>query len=511
MRRIRESLRLVWKHGMTCRSASRACGVSRTTVCEYVARARAAKLTWEAVEGLDEGELERRLFAPAAEGPAGRVGEEWKGVHLELRRKGVTLRLLWEEYKEREPEGYGYSRYCDLYRKWRSKLDPPMRQRHKAGERLFVDYAGQTIGIVDRETGEERGAQLFVAVLGASNYTYAEATWTQSLSDWIESHVRALEFLGGRPEIVTPDNPKVGVTSACRYDPELNPTYQEWARHYEVAVIPARPGRPRDKAKVENGVLVAERWILARLRHRTFFSLEDTNRAIRELMVELNERPFQKLPGSRRSQFELVDRPVLRPLPVQRYAMGEWKKVRVNIDYHVEVEGHYYSVPYRLVKEELEARIGGGTVELFHKGRRVASHRRSEERGRHTTVSEHMPRQHREYLEWTPERLVDWAFKSGPSVAGLVGRILASRPHPEQGFRASLGLIRLGKRYGPERLEAACRRALVIGATRFRSVRSILESGLDREPLPEPVEARSPIDHDNIRGADYFSEGGAPC
>jgi len=392
-----------------------------------------------------------------------------------------------------------------------------MRQQHRAGEKLFIDYAGQTVPVIDRQTGEVRQAQIFVAMLGASNYTYSEATWSQSLPDWISSHVRALTYLGGAPEVLVPDNLKSGVTSPHLYEPDLNPTYQEMARHYRVAVVPARSGRPKDKAKAEQGVLLVERWILARLRNRTFFSLAELNQEIARLLVELNERSFQKLPGCRRSLFEELDRPALGPLPAALYEYAEWKLVRVHIDYHVQVAKHYYSVPYQLAGMECEARASAATVEVFHLGRRVASHARSSRKGGFTTVTEHMPPQHREHAQWTPERLVRWASEAGDAVAEVAQRILESRPHPQQGFRSCLGVMRLSKRYGDERLQAACRRALATGACSYKSIESILKNGLDQKPLPQAAAPAPAIEHENIRGADYyapvlpFDSGGRPC
>jgi transposase len=360
------------------------------------------------------------------------------------------------------------------------------------------------VPVIDRHTGEVEDAEIFVAVLGASNYTYAEATLTQSLPDWIGSHVRAFNYFGSLPAIVVPDNLKSGVHQAHRYEPELNPTYAEMAAHYGTTVLPTRVAKPRDKAKVEAGVLVVERWILARLRNRRFFSLAELNAAIAELLEVLNDRPFKKLPGTRRSLFETLDRPAMRPLPARPYEYAEWKKVRVNIDYHVAIDKHYYSVPYQLVKQELEARVSASTVELLHKGKRVASHARSRRAGGHTTVNAHMPKAHRDYAEWTPERLVRWAGETGTMTAKLVETLLTSRPHPQHGFRACLGIMRLGKRYGKTRLEAASRRALVIGACSYKSVESILKNGLDKKPLPATTIESPAIEHDNLRGADYY-------
>jgi transposase len=505
MRKVREVLRLKFDGGQTNRRIARSCQISRPTVADYLLRFEAAGLAWPAAAALDDATLEHKLFAPALPAPsAQRAVPDWRHVHQELRRKSVTLTLLWHEYKAAHPEGFQYSWFCDQYRAWSARLDVVMRQEHRAGEKLFVDYAGQTVEVVDRRTGEIRSAQIFVAVLGASSYTYAEATWTQQLPDWIGSHVRAFEFLGGVSELLVPDNLRSGVAKAHRYEPDLNPTYADLASHYGVVVLPARVRKPRDKAKAEAGVLLVERWILAVLRHRTFFSLAELNREIARHLERLNARPFKKLPGSRRALFEQLDRPALRPLPAQPFAFAEWKQVRVNIDYHVEIDGHYYSVPYQLVRKALEARYSERTVEVFHQGRRVASHPRSHLKGRHTTLPEHMPAAHRSYAEWTPQRLIRWAEQNGPATAGMVQTILERRAHPQQGFRSCLGIMRLGKRFGEERLEAACRRALTLNACSYKSIESILRQGLDGQAVPEQQELDLVLEHENIRGADYY-------
>lgn len=504
MRQIREVLRQKWALGLSNRQIATGCGISRPTVGEYLKRAEKAGLSWPLPEALDDTALEAKLFPAAVTIPADERAEpNWALVHRELKRKGVTLTLLWDEYKAANPEGYQYSWFCEQYRSWLGKVDVVMRQDHRAGEKLFVDYAGQTMEIVDRDSGKVRDAQIFVGVLGASNYTYTEATLTQRLPDWIGSHVRAFAYFGAVPAIVVPDNLKSGVHRAHRYEPEINATYAEMGNHYGVAIIPARSAKPRDKAKAENGVLVVER-LLARLRNRTFFSLTELNAAIAELLEELNAKPFQKLPGSRKELFETLERPAMQPLPASAYEYAEWKKVRVNIDYHVAVDKHYYSVPYQLVKEQLDARITANTVELFYKNKRVASHRRSRQAGRHTTVTAHMPKAHRDYAEWTPERLVRWARETGEATAKLVETILTNKPHPQHGFRACLGILRLGKTYGEARLEAASRRALAIGACSYKSVESILKNNLDKKPLPATTIESPAIEHDNLRGPDYY-------
>ncbi len=505
MRQIREVLRQKWELGFSNRQIGRSCGLSRPTVAAYLRRAEAASLSWPLSGELDDNELEDKLFPPPPAIPAEqRTVPDWSVVHRELKRKGVTLQLLWDEYKAANPEGFQYSWFCEHYRRWLGKLDVVMRQTHRAGEKLFVDYAGQTVPVIERRTGEVYEAQIFVAALGASNYSYAEATFSQALPDWIGSHVRAFNYLGSLPEVIVPDNIKSGVHLAHRYEPELNPTYAEMAQHYGVAIVPTRVVKPRDKAKVEVAVQIVERWILARLRNRQFFSLAELNAAIAELLEVLNRRPFKKLPGTRRSMFESLDRPAMRALPATPYEYAEWKKVRVNIDYHVTIDKHYYSVPYQLVKQQLEARVTARTVEIFNKGKRVASHRRSYRQGQHTTVNAHMPKAHREYAEWTPARLVRWAGETGPATAKLVEKILTSRPHPQHGFRACLGIMRLGKRYGTQRLEAASRRALAIGSCSYKSVESILKNGLDRKSLPSTTTETPAIEHDNLRGADYY-------
>ena len=504
MRKIREILRLKYECGQSDRKIAKSCKVSRSSVAEYIRRAKVAGLTWPLSEDIDDAALEKKLFSGCRKVSKGRPVSNWADVHRELKRKGVTLGLLWQEYKQRHPDGYQYSWFCKEYNKWRSKVDVVMRQHHRAGEKLFVDYAGQTVPVVDQSTGEERQAQIFVAVLGASNYTYAEATWSQSLSDWISSHVRAFTFLGGVPEVVVPDNLKSGVSKASYYDPDINPTYQEMAAHYGTIVLPARVRKPRDKAKAEAGVQLVERWILARLRNHKFFSLDELNHEIRKLLEELNNRPFQKMPGTRKSMFDSLDAPALKPLPQEPYEFVQWKKATVHIDYHVEVDGHYYSVPYQLARKRIDVRYTAQTVECFYKHKRVASHRRSFQRGRHSTIREHMPNTHRKYLEWTPERFLRWAEKIGPKTLCLAEEILSSRPHPQQAYRTLLGIFRLGKSYSNERLEAACNRALLIGTTSYRSIESILKTGLDHKPLPKAPEPVMTVSHANIRGSKYY-------
>lgn len=505
MRKIRDILRLHHAAALSNRAVARAIRISASTVSDCLARARVAGISWPLPEGMSDTALEQALYVTLASRGAGpRPLPDLAEVHRELRRKGVTLMLLWDEYKACHPDGLMYSAFCERYRAWRGQLDVVMRQSHRAGDKLFVDYAGHTVPVLNRATGEVREAQIFVAVLGASNYTYAEATSTQGLPDWIGAHTRAFEFLGGVPNVVVPDNLKSAVTRAHRYEPDLNPTYQDMAQHYGVAVIPTRVRAPRDKAKVEVGVQIVERTILAVLRKRQFFSLAELNAAITRLLATLNARPFKKLPGSRQSQFETIDRPALKPLPASPYEYAEWKKARVHVDYHIEVARHYYSVPHRLIKRQLDVRITARTIECFHQGQRVACHPRVEQPGRHTTCAEHMPEKHRHLVQFSPERLQRWAANIGTHTEDLITHILRERPHPEQGYRACLGILRLAKSYGDTRLDAACARALALGAHRYQSVASILKHGLDQQPLSPTTEPELPTHHDNLRGPGYY-------
>jgi transposase len=507
MRQIKDILRLRHDAGLPLREIARSLNLSVGVVSKYLQLAEAAGIAWPPPAELDEDALALKLQPPPPTDLSTTPLPDFAEIHQELRRKGVTLQLLWEEYAQAHPlEHYSYSHFCVLYRQWRQRLSPTLRQTHAPGDKLFVDYCGPTIPVVDALTGEVRHAQIFVAVLGASNYTYAEATFTQQLHDFVGSHVRAFEFFGGAPRLVVPDNLKSGVTKACRFEPALSRTYAEMLEHYDTAALPARPYKPRDKAKVEVGVLIVERWVLARLRKLTFFTLTDLNLSLRQLLDALNHKPFKKLPGSRHSRFEALEKPALKPLPLQAYEYAEWKKARVHIDYHVEIDGHYYSVPHSLIKRQLEVRITATAIECFLNHQRVAAHPRSDRKGGHSTITEHMPKSHRAHLEWTPGRFLNWAISIGPFTRDLVQHLLNNRPHPEMGFRSCLGLLSLEKKFGKERLEAACQRALALSAPTRSSVLSILEKGLDSQPLPDSdsASAAPPPVHENVRGAAYY-------
>jgi transposase len=508
MRKIREVLRLS-AMGLAQHQIAHSCSIVQSTVHKYLKLAGAAKLAWPLPEHLNDRKLEELLFGERTTPQSRRIHPppDFVALHKELQNnKNLTLELLWQEYKQTDSGGYGYSRFCDLYREWRQAQNVTLRQQHNPGEKMFVDYAGATIAIYDRETGAAHQAAIFVAALGFSSYTFAEATWSQELPCWIGSHIRAFEFFSGLPELVTPDNTKTGVSKACRYEPDLNPTYSEMAAHYGVAVLPARPRKPRDKAKAESAVQVVQRWIVAALRNRRFFSLVEVNTAIAELLLLLNNKPFRRREGTRASLFAAFDKPALRPLPSDRYEIGRWRKLKVDLDYHVPVEGHFYSVPYQLVGQQVDIRITAATVEIFHRGLRVASHARSFAADEATTIAEHRPKSHQQYLEWTPSRLLSWANAVGPQTGQLFRQILATKPHPEMGYRSCLGLVHLGGKYTPERLEAAAARAVFFGAWSFTSVESILRHHLENQPLPGSAEAApaAVMAHANIRGAAYF-------
>ena len=505
MRKVSEVLRLKNECHLSNRAIARSCRISHSTVGECLRRWAAASLGWPLPNGMSEAELERLLYPEEVEASGGtpKPVPDWKEVHEELKKRHVTLRLLWMEYREDHPEGYGYSRYCELYDRWAKKLDPPMRQNHKAGEKLYVDYAGDTVPITNPETGEVTQAQIFVAVLGASSYTYAEAQSSQAMPNWIGGHVRAFAYLGGLPQILVPDNLAQGVKKACRYEPDLNPTYQEMAEYYGLAVIPARVRRPRDKSKVEVGVQVVERWILARLRNHTFFSLAELNRAIAKLLQEINNRRMEHLEKTRRELFVEVERPALRPLPEKPYEYATFKTCRVNIDYHVEFEKHFYSVPHTLIHEEVRVRATEHMLEIFHKSKpeAVALHPRRSLPGRYSTQTAHMPPKHQKTAEWSAERLLRWAAEIGPQTAQLIQAILSNRRHPEQAFRSCLGILRLSSQRSPLHMETASQIALQARLLNYSSFKDTLEH-LPLYTKPEPA-APLPT-HENIRGETYY-------
>ena len=504
MRKIREVLRLRLAQGLSQRAVGESLGISTGAVNICLSRARRAGLSWPLPEGLDDAQLERLLYPPPPTvASEQRPMPDWAAVHRELRRPNVTLALLWEEYRDGAggQDGFGYSWFCLLYREWVGRLKPTLRQVHTAGERVFVDFAGHTMEVIDGVTGEVCQAQVFVAVLGASSYTFAQATWTQSLPDWIAAHVAMLAFFAGTPRQIVSDNLRAGITRACFYEPQVNRTYADFATHYGTAIIPARPYKPRDKAKVEVGVQVVQRWILARLRNRRFFSLAELNQAIGELIAQLNARPMRGWGTTRRALYEQVDRPALRELPPTAYEYAEWKRCRVNLDYHVEIDKHFYSVPFRLLRAEVDARITANTVELFHHGKLVATHQRSQRPYRPTTVADHMPSSHRRYRDWTHERIEREAAAIGPDTAALVEIILRSRPHPERGFRSCIGILWLAKRYDAERLDAACARALALGTRSYSSVAAILKNAQERRTREPELPS---LLHENIRGPEYY-------
>jgi len=507
MRKIKEVLRLKHDCGLSAREIARSCNVARSTVAEYLMRARAAGISWPEAAALSETRIEERLFPPrAVPSSVKRPEPDYQYIYDELRkyrRFNLTLIQLWLEYKEAYPDGYQYSQFCDGYRRWKGRLDYYMRQEHRYGEKAFLDFS-DGLAIVDPLTGEVTLTQLFLTVWGASNYTYAEATLSQTLPEWIGAHRRAFGYFGCAPRVLVPDNLKSGVSKACKYEPELNPTYADMAEHYGCAVVPARPRKARDKAKAEVGVLIAKRWILAVLRHRTFYSLAELNTAIRECLERLNTRPLKKLKKSRRELFEVMERPSALPLPTRPYEYAEWLKARVGFNYHVEVDDHSYSVPFQLLHERLDIRLTVTTIEAFRKGERVAAHARSYVKGGYTTLKEHMPPEHRAYAEWSPSRFIKWAGKTGTATARVVEKVLAGRTYPEQAYKACMGIIHLSRHYAPARVEAAAERALQFNACSYRSMKAILATGLDRQDNQENGGQMSLPLHQNIRGKEYY-------
>ena len=504
MRKVREVLRLKHAHGMSYRKISEATGVGKTQASEYVRRATVAGVTWPVPDEVDDAELDRRLFPVTGDCTDVRPAIDWPANQTELKRRGVTLALLWQEYLAEHPAGYSYTRYCELHRAWKKTVSATMRQTHLAGEKLFVDWAGDTIGVIDPATGIEHRARIFVAALGASNYTYAEARWTETLPDWIGAHVNAINTIGGVPLALVPDNLKAGITKPSRYEAGINRTYQDLADHYGCVVLPTRIIKPRDKAKVEVAVQIVERFVLAKLRNKTFFSLAELNVAIRDSVTAINTKIMRRMGKSRLELLETLDRPALKALPNEPYEYAEWKRARVAPDYHIEIADHFYSVPSKLIRDVVEARITNATVEIFHKGQRIASHPFSRVRNRHTTMTEHMPSAHRRFAEWTPAKMMDEAAKIGPATVALFDAIMKAKPHPEQGFRSCLGIISLVKSHGPVRVEAACRRGNAVGSTTYGSVASILKHGLDRAFAHDAAPDDPPLRHGNIRGSGYY-------
>ena len=510
MRKLKEVLRLHLTARLSNRKIALVTGIGKSAVSKHVRRARELGLGWSRLEGMDEEAISALLYAPPREpGPTELVEPDWDGVSRELRRqKGMTKLLLWQEYQEEYgPRAYSYSRFCELYAGWKGGVEPVMRFEHPAGEKCFVDYAGPTLNVVDPETGEVREAQVFVATLGASNYTFVDVTWTQQSEDFLASHQRAVEFFGGVPRIFVLDNLKSGVTTPDWYEPLMNRSYEDLLHHVNAVAIPGRAGKSRDKAKVENGVLQAERWVMAPLRDRLLIGLDGARTAVLEQLDKLNDRPFQKMAGSRSSVFEELERPALQPLPASRWVKAEWKRLKVHIDYHVEVDRYYFSVPYQHIGKMMDVKVTATMVEIFNNGRPIAAHARS--RNRYTTRPEHMPSSHREYRRWSPPRVVLRAKQIGPHVSQLVDRLLSEKIHPEQGYRPCLGIVRLADKYGEGRLEAACKRALAYSAVSYKSVKSILEKGLDR--VAEMPTRDEPIHHDNIRGQEAYASGGRSC
>jgi transposase len=506
MRTAREILRLHFEHNLSQRAIARACAVSPTTVGDYLERIKQSGLVWEAISALDDSSLKTLLY-PEGRALSRKPLPDFDYLRLEMKKKGVTLQLLWEEYRSVHPDGYSRSQFCELYQKHGKTLDPVMRFDHKAGEKLFVDFSGDRPSYVDRDTGEVVAPELFVAVMGASSRIFAVAVPSQQIPDWTMAHIGAFEYFDGVPAVVVPDQLKSGVKTSCKYDPEINPAYAELCAHYNVTVIPARPREPRDKAKVENSVLIAQRRILAVLRNRTFFSLVELNDAIAVELEKLNDRPMQGVGKSRNQLFAEIDQPALKALPAQRFLLQDWKKAKVHIDYHVAAQGAWYSVPYTLIGKEVTVCITATMVAILHDGKRVASHARTHKKNVYITVEAHRPPAHQKYLKWTPERMRRWGESIGARTGAMIEAIIQTAVHPDQAYRRCLGLLRLAQRYGNDRLELACNRALRLQAIGYQYVKNILDKGLEAADIPEQNEEPLPLFHDNVRGSSYFAGG----
>lgn len=518
MKKLREVLRLHFECKLTNRKIAKALSLSPTTISSYIKATKLAHLDWNQVAQLSDSQL-TEMIEPHCKQLSQKTSKknpiDFVYVHSQLKIKGVTRELLHQEHQQKGAsiKAISYTEFCRQYREFKKTLKPSMRQTHIAGEKTFVDYAGPTVSIYNNESGQAHQAVIFVGTLGASNFTYAEATMTRSLPDWIGSHVRMFEYFDGVSETLVPDNEKSAVNKACYYDPEVNPNYIALAAHYNTAVIPARPYHPKDKAKVEVAVQVVERWILARLRHHKFFSLTELNESISHLLEELNNKPFKKLIGSRRSHFESYEKTALKPLPKNRYEFVIIKKVQVNLDYHVEVDGHYYSVPHHHLGKSVEYHLSQNSVSLFYEGQRIAIHKRSRNKGGVTTEVEHMPQAHKRHHEWTPNQFAQWGKSVGYSVAEVANDIIKNKLHPECCYRIHLGLMNLKKKFGASRLEEACKYALSRQLVSFTHIKSILKTQADKAPLVAVNDSKSLEEgnqpshqHHNLRGASYYSK-----
>lgn len=511
MRKLKEVLRLKLECKLSNRAIANSVNISASTVSYYVRALEASHLSWPLPSGLSDQELiallEPHCHQLKQKSYSQKQSPCFEEICKELKHKGVTLQILWQEYKARHQEkAYSYAEYCRQYRCWAKKLKPSMRQRHVAGEKCFVDYAGPSLDIYNPTTGEISKAKVFVATLGASNFTYVEATLTRSIPDWLGSHTRMLEYFGGVPKLIIPDNEKAGVSRASYYDPEKNPQYTAWANHYGTTILPARPGKPKDKAKVEAAVKYVEQAILAKLRHQKFFSIDQLNQAISKLLKVLNNTPFQKLPGTRESLFNEVEKSSLAPLPRHRYEYVEFKRVKVGLDYHICVDTHYYSVPYQHIHHTVEYRLSSNQLEVYYDGLRIASHLRQYKPGEKSTQNEHMPEAHRAHAQWTPDTFLQWAKAIGCAPAEIAAKLIKRQPHPECCYKIFLGCRNLVKLYGKTRFAASCRYALAGEAISYHSLKAILENKLEQEDITiiKDEADYTPSTHTNIRGADYY-------
>lgn len=508
---IKDLCRMLLTTSLSNRRIAGALHIAPNTANRYRARLAEEALDWTTVSELDEETLNRRLNTGRSQLLLTFVEPDWSYVHDELQRRGVTVTLLHEEYAESlvanamsETE---FRRRLHRYQRTRGLV---MRQVHRPGECLFLDFSGMRPSLTDPVTGERTPVELFAAVFGASRKTFVYAVASQTLPDWIHANVTALEFFGGVPMFLVPDNLKSAVISHKRGEGALlNKTYSECAAHYGTTILPARPSTPKDKAHVELGVKIAQRWILARLRNRTFASLVELNLAIAELLTRMNDKPMRGCGGKSRSQlFDELDRPALNALPVVPYIFGEWQiGMRVGQDYHVRWGDQYYSVPYTLVSAKVNLKATRTEIMVFHRDRRVALHPRHHEPGYVCTLPEHQPQSHRAYARDQPAAVMTWAQAAGGAVHRFLQQHIEHHRRPAQSLQAGRGLQKLAREYGIDRLQAACDKALRLHACSIRSVKSMLQRGLERfAPSAEEAANDTPVTtHDNVRGANYYT------
>jgi transposase len=507
MRQIREMLRCHFDHGLSRETIARALGIAKGSVTNVFQRFQAAGLCWPLEPDVSDADLEARLYPPVARALTS-VCPDAQAIEQELRRPHVTMELLWREYHAAHPDGMSRASFYRYYQAHRP-VEPTMTMIHKAGDKLFVDYSGDGLAYVNRQTGEMIGQALFVCCLGASGFCYAESTPSQRADDFVQSHVRAFDYFGGVPAATVPDNLKSGVKRSDRYEPTIGPLYAKLAEHYGFVVLPARVRKPQDKALVENTVLNIQRYILGRLRDHTFFSPVEINTAIWALLEQFNDEPMKGYGGmSRRQRFLQIDQPALRALPRERFLLTAVQTdLRVARNYHVLYDKHHYSVPHALVGQLVDVYLVGGLVEFYHQGAHIARHKKQSANYGYSTTAEHMPPHHRFVQGWSPDYFLGKGSLIGPQTTEVFRQIFARYKHPEQAYKSCLGVLALATHYTPERLEAASTRALHYQSPTYRTLKAILQQSLDQQPLTGASDQQAlalPFTHEHVRGPEYY-------